>query len=288
LSWLDPPDVERWVPKQLRDWPRTEQDRVMRLLAMVGAPKRGPLLTKLLTLLDPVLVPLAIDEIGLAEDASCAPVLLRVAQGHLLSSADEYVRLKATEALGRLKARPAAQLLREIAEARHMFHWDHPSELRLAAAQSLAKMDRQWAKEFLPRSGFSAAELSLASLDPKPNSNWLRQRRYSRVRLAEPMAATATAGQGWYQLEIRALSLGGGVAAGDKHLQAGALASLKIGAGTHPIRALVMVRDARTEGLGFEIADMDLEERSRLRKLLLQNSASSVHENKRVLSHSTA
>lgn len=287
LSWVDSSSVERWVPKHLRDWPRTEQDRVMRLLATVGAPKRAPLLTRLLTLLDPVLVPLAIDEIGLGEDTSCAPVLLRIAQGHLLSSADEYVRLKALEALGRLRAQPAAGLLREIAEARHMFHWDHPSELRLAAAQSLAKMDRHWAKEFLPRSGFSAAELSLATLDPKPNSKWLRQRRYSRVRLAEPMAATATAGQGWYQLEIRGLSLSGGIATGDKQLQAGALASLKIGAGAHPIRTLILVRDARTEGLGFEIADIDLEERSRLRKLLLENSALNVHQDHKVVSHST-
>ena len=31
------------------------------------------------------------------------------------------------------------------------------------------------------------------------------------------------------------------------------------------------MRDARAQGLGFEIADIDLDERARLRKLLLEN-----------------
>jgi hypothetical protein len=38
-----------------------------------------------------------------------------------------------------------------------------------------------------------------------------------------------------------------------------------------PIRAQVLMRDARAQGLGFEFADMDLDERARLRKLLLDN-----------------
>ena len=197
LSRLDPSAIERWVPERLAEWPRYAQDRMVRLLAMGGAAERGSLLNNLLHLLDPVLLALAIDEIGLSEDASCMPALLRLAEGDMSRSGGLFIRLKAVEALGRLKAQEAVELLRSIAEGRHMFHWTHPSELRLAAVQSLAKIDSNWAREFLPRSGFSAADLSLAPLDPLPNAKYFRRRRYPRVRLAQPIPAIASAGTGF-------------------------------------------------------------------------------------------
>src|SRR5712692_417507 len=282
LSRLDSPSIERWLPERMRDWPRSAQDRMVRLLSMAGAPERGRLLTHLLVLLDPVLLPLAIDEIGFAEDESCAMVLLRMAEGNWPRPTRAFARLKALEALGRLKPQLAVELLRKIAEARHMFQWAYPSELRLVAAQSLAKMDRLWAREFLPRSGFSAAELTLATLDSKPDSNWLRRRRYPRVRLVRPMPAVAAVGRYLCRLEIRGLSLSGGVATAEKQLQPGALASLRIGSGRHPICAYVLLRDARSQGFGFEIADMDLKERARLRQLLLENAYPDAPDRQRV------
>jgi hypothetical protein len=282
LSRLDSPSVERWLPERLRDWPRSAQDRMVRLLSMAGAPDRGRLLTHSLVLLDPVLLPLAIDEIGFAEDTSCAIALLRMAEGNWPRPTRAFARLKAVEALGRLKPQLAVELLRNIAEARHMFQWAYPSELRLVAAQSLAKMDRLWAREFLPRSGFSAAELTLSTLDSKPDSNWLRRRRYPRVRLVRPMPAMAAVGRYMCRLEIRGLSLSGGVAAAEKQLQPGALASLRIGSGRHPICAYVLMRDARSQGFGFEIADMELGERARLRQLLLENAYPDAPDRQRV------
>lgn len=273
LSRLDRSSLERWLPERLADWPRQAQDRVVRLIAMGGAAERGALLVNLLRMLDPVLLPLAIDEIGLSEDASCVPTMLRIAEGDAGRSVGMFVRLKAVEALGRLKAREAVDLLREFAEARHMFHWTHPAELRLAAVQSLLKIDPDWAGEFAPRSGFSANELAMAPFDALPNAKYFRRRRYVRVRLAQPITAIATAGQDSYRLEIRGLSLSGGIAAGEKHLLPGTLVSMRIGTGLRPIRAQVLMRDARAQGLGFEIADMDLDERARLRKLLLENKS---------------
>ena len=129
------------------------------------------------------------------------------------------------------------------------------SNLRLAAVQSLAKIDSNWAREFCSRSGFSAADLSLAPLDPLPNAKYFRRRRYPRVRLAQPIAAIATVGQDSYRLEIRGLSLSGGIAVGEKHLQPGTLVSMKIGSSLRPIRAQVLMRDARAQGLGFEFAE---------------------------------
>jgi hypothetical protein len=247
---------------------------VVRLIAMGGAAERGTLLVNLLHMLDPVLLPLAIDEIGLSEDASCIPTLLRMAEGEAGRSAGLFVRLKAVEALGRLKAQEATELLRGIAEARHMFRWTHPGELRLAAVQSMTKIDPNWAEDFVPRCGFSENELAMAPLDPLPNAKYFRRRRYPRVRLSQPITAIATVGQDSYRLEIRGLSLSGGIAAGEKHLLPGTLVSMRIGSGLRPIRAQVLMRDARAQGLGFEFADMDLDERARLRKVLLENKTS--------------
>jgi hypothetical protein len=139
----------------------------------------------------------------------------------------------------------------------------------------------------LPRSGFSAADLALAPLDLKPNAKYFRRRRYTRVRLIQPMGATATVGQDSYRIEIRGLSLSGGIAAGERHMQPGTLATMKIGSGLRPIRAFVLMRDARTQGLGFEIADMDLDERARLRKLLLENMSSAVPDEQEVPAQSS-
>ena len=285
LSRLDSSSIERWVPERLADCPRHAQDRVVRLLAMSGAPERGSLLAGMLHLLDPVLLSLAIDEIGLSEDATCVSALLRLAEGDMSRSGGLFARLKAVEALGRLKAQEAVGMLKNIAESRHMFHWTHPAELRLAAVQSLTKIDSQWARDFVPRSGFSAADLSLAPLDPLPNTKYFRRRRYPRVRLAQPIPAIASVGQDSYRLEIRGLSLSGGIAVGEKHVQPGTLVSMKIGSGLRPIRAQVLMRDARAQGLGFEFADMDLEERARLRKLLLENKSTAISQEEGVLAH---
>jgi hypothetical protein len=82
--------------------------------------------------------------------------------------------------------------------------------------------------------------------------------------------------------------MSGGVAIGEKHLPPGTLVSLRIGSGMRPIRAQVLMRDARAQGLGFEIADMDLDERARLRKLLLENKPSAFYQEDDALARTSA
>jgi hypothetical protein len=129
--------------------------------------------------------------------------------------------------------------------------------------------------------------MPLAPLDPLPNAKYLRHRRYPRVRLAQSIPAIASVGQDSYRLEIRALSLSGGIAAGEKHLRPGTLVSIKIGSSLRPIRAQVLMRDARGQGLGFEFAEMDLDERARLRKLLLENKSSAIPAEQEVLAQTS-
>jgi hypothetical protein len=285
LSRLDLASVERLLPARLREWPRYAQDRVVRLMAMGGAVERGIILVSLLDLLDPVLLPLAVDEIGLSEDASCVDALLRLAEGDMSRGADNFIRLKAVEALGRLRAQPATGVLRNIVESRHMFHWTHHSELRLAAVQALTKIDPEWAKEFLPKSGFSAADLALSPADSHPDFKRFRRRRYPRVRLSQPVPAVATRGQEASRLEVRVLSLSGGSGVGEKHLQPGTLATIKIGSSLRPIRVQVLMRDVRAQGFGFEFVEMDLDEHARLRKLLLDNLTGSVPDEQEILAN---
>jgi|SRR5579871_3470997 len=286
LSRLDPGVVSRWLPERIAEWPRQAQDRVVRLLAMGGAPERGNLILGLLHMLDPVLLALAIDEIGLSEDRTCIAAMLHIAEGDIGRGSGPFVQLKAVEALGRLKAEETADLLRGIAGTRRVFHWSHPAELRLAAMQSLAKIDPGWTQEFASHSGFTESELGLAPLDPLPNAKYFRRRRYPRVRLSQAIPAIITVGQDSYRLEVRGLSLSGGVALGEKHLPPGTLVSMRLGSSLRPIRAQVLMRDARAQGLGFEIADMDLDERARLRKLLLGNDPSAFYQEEPALAES--
>jgi hypothetical protein len=287
LSRLDSGAIARWLPERIAEWPRQAQDRVVRLLAMGGAAERGNLILGLLHMLDPVLLALAIDEIGLSEDRTCVAAMLHIAEGDIGRGSGPFVQLKAIEALGRLKAPEAADLLRGIAETRRVFHWSHPAELRLAAVQAMAKIDPAWAEEFAPRSGFASNELGLAPLDPVPNAKYFRRRRYPRVRLSQAIPAISSVGHDSYRLEIRGLSLSGGIAVGEKHLPPGTLVSMKIGTGLRAIRAQVLMRDARAQGLGFEIADMDLDERARLRKLLLGNDPSAFYQEEPALLETT-
>jgi hypothetical protein len=63
--------------------------------------------------------------------------------------------------------------------------------------------------------------------------------------------------------------MGGGLGSGDRHLAPGSLLTLKISHGVRNIRAQAVVRGARPQAMAFEFVDMELDERARLRKLLL-------------------
>ncbi len=276
LSRLDVAAIEQFLPGRLSELQRQAHDRAVRQLAAGGAPERGRLLLAIFDALDPLIRPLALDEIGMSGDPSAVPHLIRLAAGEV-PAASAYLRLKAIEALGRLRAPEAAKLLRHIGEAKHFWGWVHPSELRIVAAQALQKTDPDWARDFLPRSGFNQAELSLAPLDPDPQSPCVRERRYPRLRLVRPVAAVTTNLRENCRMEIPILNLGGGLATSQRYLASGTVIALKINpAGLRPVRTQAFVRDARARTLGFEIADIDLKERSKLRRLLVQLGGSPV------------
>jgi hypothetical protein len=270
LARMDLEQLEHLLPERMREWKRSAHDRVVRQIAVSGSTERGRLLLVLFDSLESLIRPLAIDEIGMAGEKLAEMRLLRIAEGDLPKGSTEYLRLKAIEALGRLRTSGSETLLRRLAETRKAWRWAHPSELRVVAAQALEKIDPDWVRDFLPRSGLNVAELSIDSLDSDPESSAIRQRRYPRLRMEKPVAAVTTNLKDNCQLEIPELALGGGVAVCQQHLHPGSVVELRMNGAINAVKAQSIVRDANTQARAFELVEMDLEERAKLRKLLVQ------------------
>ncbi|HXX44064.1 MAG TPA: PilZ domain-containing protein [Candidatus Acidoferrales bacterium] len=269
LSRLDPSAVDDLLPLRLRHGGRGFHDAVIRQLSVAGAPERGQLLANLLEKIDPMVLPLALDEIGMCGDPVTAPKLLRLAEGDILQQGAEYLRVKAIEALGRMRATAAAGHLRRFVESRKAFGWAYPEEIRTAAAQALVKLDPEWIQAFLPHSGLDAKVMALAPLDPIPDRDVVRHRRYRRIRLPRSVPAVITSPRGKYSSAISVLSLEGGLLSGDIQLAVGTEATLKIPAGLRSINMQAVVRFVRSHQAGFEMVGMGLEDRAKLRRLLV-------------------
>jgi hypothetical protein len=267
LSQLSPDAVEKILPVRLSQWPRSAHDRTVRQLSSVPVDHRARLLVSLYDSLDMLIRPLAIDEMGMSGHPDCIPKLVELVQ---TEGTTGFVRLKAIEALGRLRASAATPVLQHILDARQVWRWVYPSELRIAAAQSLQRIDPSLAMEKISASGIDRRELTLEPTDPEPNSSVIRQRRYARLKLSRNLVVMTTNLRENFRLSIPELNLGGGIGAGERHLAPGSLLTLKLSHGVRTIRAQAIVRGARPQAMAFEFVDMDLEERARLRRLLME------------------
>jgi hypothetical protein len=269
LSRLDPNAVDELLPRRLRDGGRGFHDAIVRQLSTAGAPERGKLLADSLEMFDTMILPLAIDEIGVSGDADAAAKLLRLAAGEILPQAPEYLRVKAIEALGCMRAPAAAGHLRQFVESKKTFGWTYPDEVRMAAAQALVKLDPEWMQTFLPQSGLDPEVLALAPLDPVPERDFVRHRRFRRIRLPRQVPATITSARGKYSSAISVLSMDGGLLNGELQFPVGTETTVKIPAGLRSISMQAVVRFVRSQQAGFELVGMGLEDRGKLRRLLV-------------------
>jgi hypothetical protein len=211
--------------------------------------------------------PLAIDELGMTGRPECIAKLMRVVDDE---QSGGYAKVKAIEALGRLRATPASESLQKIVDAKQLWRWAYPSELRIAAAQALLLIDPSAGTEKVASGGIAHEDLALEPSDPEPNASVIRQRRYARLKLSRNVTVLTTNLRENLKLTVPELNLGGGIGSSDRHLAPGSLLTLKISSGVRNIKAQAIVRGARPQAMAFEFVDMDLEERSRLRKLLLE------------------
>jgi len=267
VSQLSPENVEKILPARLSQWPRSSHDRAVRQLSAAPPEERARLLMALYDALDVLIRPLAIDEMGMSGQAICIPRLIELVQN---DETPAFTRVKAVEALGRLRASASSALLQHILDTRQVWRWVYPNELRIAAAQALLRVDQAVGMEKVAASGIDRKELTLEPTDPDPNASVIRQRRYARLKLSRNLIAATTNLRENFRLSIPELNLGGGIGSGERHLAPGSLLSLKFSLGVRNIKAQAIVRGARPQAMAFEFVDMDLDERYRLRKLLLE------------------
>jgi hypothetical protein len=271
ISRLDVGTLLELLPVRLPEWNRFYHDIVVRQIAYGNAADRGRTLLELAEVLDPLVLPEAVDEIGMSGDLTAAPPLIAMARPGDAASRSPYIQLKAIESLGRLKEAEAVNTLREILEAKKTFGWVYHRELRIAAAQALSKTDPRYGAQVMHDSGLESAELAIAPLDLAPACPWVRQRRYERMVLAKTVSGTIGSSWGKSKIMIRELSLGGGMGTKEDNLRIGSEADLEVSVGMRSkIRAHVLLRRARVNEVGFEIVNTDLESRYKLRRLLVE------------------
>ncbi len=271
MSRVDVASLLELLPMRLKEWNRFYHDIVVRQISYGAAPDRGRTLLELLEVLDPLVLPQALDEIGMSGDRSAAPPLMVMAETGETKERSPLLQVKAVEALGRLREPESVPVLRNLFEAKK--HWKavNHRELRIAAAQALSKIDPRYSSQVVSDSNLEPAELAIAPLDTAPACPWVRQRRYERVALPKSISATISSSWGKSNILIRELSLGGGMGTKEDNLRIGSEANLDIPVGVRKhIRGQVLLRRARANEVGFEIVNTDLESRYRLRGLLME------------------
>lgn len=266
LSRFEPQMLVDQLPGRLNTFARQHQDSIVRQIASAGAPHRGQLLLHLIDSLDPMILPEAIDEISLNGCEASYPALLELARGEGAAKSSKYAQLKAIEAVGRLAIPGAETQLSVLLIHRTMFGYAEPRELRVAAMQALQKINPERARLLMVRSGLEDWELDLRPLEPT-QTKWVRQRRYPRVVPSGHISATAIMAKGKSPIALESVSLGGGFASRQGRGQFGSEALLEMQTGFRPIRSRVLIREGAA-GMCFEIADIDMDERSKLRKFI--------------------
>jgi hypothetical protein len=219
-----------------------------------------------LTRAHPMVVPMMLDQIGLAQLAEALPLLMQIAAGEHPRLRDVFIRIKAVEALGRMRAVEAAETLVGILERRHGFTHAEPAGLRAAAEEALALIDNRPSSARV-RATFEALEkASLAFAHP---------RRYPRIPLTSPLSAqiegsvmSFARGASVVPARVRTISLGGAFLESPRQLNVGDSIRVEIRAGLRSIQGTAVVRNVAPNGGGIEFVHMPQEDREKLRRLV--------------------
>lgn len=202
-------------------------------------------------------VPMILDLLGLEGDPVAVPVLLEIAAGENERLRDVFIRIKAMEALGRLRAPEAAPLLRSILRTRNGLLHAEPAGLRTAAEEALEAIEGR-----MPRSRLQE-QLEAAAM----SAGAARPRRYPRFPLDSPLSGRIE-GKRPMSVQVRTISLGGACFASSKQLQVGDSFPMEIKTGLRSISAMAVVRNVLPNGTGVEFVHMGQEDREKLRRLL--------------------
>jgi hypothetical protein len=262
LAAADAERLLRGLTRALASWEWNLQDLAVSELARPSnaacAQSAAFVFSAVLADAHPLVVPMMIDQIGLAQETTAVPQLMEIAAGEHELLRDLFVRIKAIEALGRMRAVEAAEMLRMLAEGREGLTYSEPSGLRAAAEDALAMVESRPSSARV-RAAFEAAAQS--------NASYVIPRRYVRVPLESPLRAHIDGSQAGLA-RVKTISLGGAYLESPKKLTIGDSIKLEVRSGLRKINFTAVVRNIGPDGNGVEFVHMRDEDREKLRKLV--------------------
>jgi PilZ domain len=260
LSTAAPDRLTTALPRAFSSWDWSLQDLAVTELMRQSAPAlRLQVAQAFLALLRDahlLVSPGMIDHIGLVGDAAAVPRLTEIAGGEIERLGDVFIRIKAIEALGRLKAASAATLLRNLVRNRSGLTYVEPAGLRSAAEEALAIIE--------DRGGSLTLRLP-AKVTATSTPLFAQPRRYLRVLLPDPLDAKLE-GPRAQSARVRSIALGGALLESAAQFVQGESLRIEIHAGFDKIRATAVVRSVSGKGCGIEFVHMSQEDREKLRR----------------------
>jgi transcriptional regulator with XRE-family HTH domain len=262
LSIADAERLLRGLPRALASWEWNLQDLAVSELARPTnasiSQSTAFVFSAILADAHPLVVPMMIDQIGLALESTAVAQMMEIAAGEHDILRDQFVRIKAIEALGRMRATESAELLKTLAEKREGLTYVEPAGLRAAAEDALAMIENRPSSARV-RAAFESAGQS--------NASFVIPRRYTRVPLDSPLRAQIEQGAAGLA-RVKTISLGGAYLESPKKLNVGDSIQLEVRAGLRKIHFTAVVRNIGPDGNGVEFVHMKDEDREKLRKLV--------------------
>jgi hypothetical protein len=262
LAAADPERLLRGLARALASWEWNLQDLAVSELSRpanaYSTQAAAFVFSAILADAHPLVVPMMIDQIGLAQETTAVPQLMEIAAGEHEVLRDLFVRIKAIEAIGRMRAVEAAEMLRMLAEGREGLAFAEPSGLRAAAEDALAMIENR------PSSARARAAFESA---PQTNASYVVPRRYVRVPLESPLRAQIDGSQAGLA-RVKTISLGGAYLESPRKLSVGDSIKLEVRSGLRKIHFTAVVRNVGPDGGGVEFVHMKDEDREKLRKLV--------------------
>ena len=262
LAVADPDRLLRGLTRAMASWEWNLQDLAV---SELSRPSNSPsaqstafVFSAILQDAHPLVVPMMIDQIGIGLETTAVPLLMEIAAGEHETLRDQFVRIKAIEALGRLRATEAMELLHQLAGKREGLTYVEPGGLRAAAQDALALMEEG------PQS--ARARAAFEPVAP-PLGNFIIPRRYARIPLESPLRAQI-GGPQMSMARVKTISLGGAFVESPNRLNPGDSIQLEIRSGLRKIHSTAVVRNVGPNGNGVEFVHMKDEDRERLRKLV--------------------
>jgi hypothetical protein len=261
LAAADADRLLRGLTRALASWEWNLQDLAVSELARPAnaacAQSAAFVFSAVLSDAHPLVVPMMIDHIGVAQEMTAVAQLTEIAAGEHDVLRDQFVRIKAIEALGRMRAPEAAELLRGIAQKRDGLTHAEPYGLRVAAEDALALLE----------DGPTSARVRAAYASAANSNGYVVPRRYTRIPLESPLRAQIE-GSPAGLARVKTISLGGAYLESPGKLSIGDAIQLEVRSGLRKIHFTAVVRNIGSEGNGVEFVHMKEDDREKLRKLI--------------------